>query len=97
MTKEEIRHLGNLARLALSETEVEAFAQELEAILGYVSKVSDIAGDGALPKVVGVTKNVMRSDEVTNTPGQYTDVLLESAPDRVGRLVKVKKILDQSE
>ncbi len=97
MTVEEIKHLGNLSRLALTVAEAAAFSEEIDAILAYVGTVSAIAGDGALLKKVGVVHNVFRADEVTVTPGSYTDVLLAAAPDRHGEFVRVKKIIDQGE
>jgi aspartyl-tRNA(Asn)/glutamyl-tRNA(Gln) amidotransferase subunit C len=97
MTKEEIQHLGSLSRLALSDAEAEAFTTQIDAILEYVSKVTEIAGSGALEKVVGPRHNIMRADVVTTVPGSYTETLLNAAPARDGNFVVVKKILDQSE
>ncbi|MFM2340140.1 MAG: Asp-tRNA(Asn)/Glu-tRNA(Gln) amidotransferase subunit GatC [Candidatus Parcubacteria bacterium] len=97
MTVEEIKHLGHLSRLALDDKEALAFSQEIEAILAYVGTVSAMAGDGALPKNIGVVHNVFRSDEVTVTPGSYTEALLEAAPDRAGAYIRVQKIIGQSE
>ncbi len=95
MTVEEIKHLGTLSRLALSDAEAEAFSREIDAILAYVGTVSAIAGDGARPKKVGVVHNVFRPDEVTVAPSIYTETLLDAAPDRVGQYIRVKKIIDQ--
>jgi aspartyl-tRNA(Asn)/glutamyl-tRNA(Gln) amidotransferase subunit C len=97
MTAEEIKHLGTLSRLSLTEAEVATFSQEIDAILAYVGTVSAIAGDGALPKVVGKVHNPLRKDVVTNTPGAQTEVLLAAAPKRTGQYVEVMKIIDQGE
>jgi len=96
MTKEEILHLGTLSRLALTSEEAEAFKTEIDAVLAYVSAVTAIVGS-ADTKTVGARYNVTRADVVTNTPGQYTDVLLAAAPVREGQFVAVKKIIDQSQ
>jgi len=96
MTKEEILHLGTLSRLALTPEEAEAFKTEIDAVLAYVSAVTAIAGT-AETKTVGARYNIMREDVVTNTPGQYTEVLLKAAPAREGHYVAVKKIIDQSQ
>jgi aspartyl-tRNA(Asn)/glutamyl-tRNA(Gln) amidotransferase subunit C len=97
MTVEEIKHLGTLSRLSLTDGEAAAFSQEIDAILAYVSTVSAIAGDDALPKVVGPVHNVFRADTVTTEPGSYTEVLLSAAPKRTGQFVEVMKIIDQGE
>lgn len=93
MQKEEILHLGTLSRIALSESEVEKLAVEIESILDYVGTVSEIVADTVDQKVVGARFNVFREDEVTCEPGEYTETLLNEAPERDGRFLKVKKIL----
>lgn len=95
MTKEEILHLGTLSRIKLSDQEAEKLHTEIEAILEYVSVVNDIVAEGDLTKVVGPVHNVFREDEVTSGPGEYTDILVEAFPDKQGRHLKVKKILNQ--
>jgi aspartyl/glutamyl-tRNA(Asn/Gln) amidotransferase C subunit len=97
MTVEEIKHLGALSRLALTSAEAEALSEEIDSILAYVSAVSAIAGDGALPKVVGPVHNVLREDVITREPGEYTEVLLSAAPKRTGQYIEVQKIIDQGE
>ena len=92
LTTEEVLHLGQLARITLSQTEAETFKEEIGSILGYVHVVDEIAADGAV-KEVGARYNVLREDVVTNEPGAHTEDLLNSAPERDGQYVKVKKIL----
>jgi aspartyl-tRNA(Asn)/glutamyl-tRNA(Gln) amidotransferase subunit C len=95
MTKEEVEHLAKLARIELSEAEVETFTTEIGAILEYVSTVRDIAGDAAdMAPAVGVHHNIFRKDEVTNEPNSYTDALLAEMPQTEGRFMVVKKILN---
>ena len=96
MTKEEIRNLGSLSRIALSEAEVESFNQEIDSILEYVSVVKNIAAEGNETKTLGVRFNVLRSDEITNTPGSFTADILASMPKTDGQFLSVKKILKQN-
>ena len=91
ITNEDIKNLAGLARLELSLEEAESLAPEVESILKYVSQVQNIAGD--LDRVVPKLRNVMREDVVTNKPGEYTEQVLENAPDTEGDYLKVKKIL----
>ena len=97
MTKEEILHLGNLSRLALSPAEVDTFSTEIDAILADVGTVKDIVADEATAPMVGPRHNVLRTDRVTNEPGQYTETLLAAMPKREGQFMSVKKILNQDE
>lgn len=95
MTKEEVLHLGNLARIKLTETEVTALQAEITDILGYVGAINEVVADGALEKKVGPIYNIFREDEITNEPGSYTEALAAEMPDRADQSLKVKKILIQ--
>lgn len=97
MTIEEIKHLGALSRLSLTDEEALAFSKEIDAILAYVGQVATVAGDGSLIKEPGVTYNVLREDEITVAPGTYTEALLAAAPLTEGPYVSVKKIIAQDE
>ena len=94
MTKEEILHLGTLARIQLSDSEAEKLHSEIDSILDYVSTVNDIVADADLTKVVGPVFNVFREDVVTNEPGSHTAALITEFPEKEGQHLKVKKILN---
>lgn len=96
MKREDIAHLATLARLELSETELQNLESELSSIMSYVSVISDIADTDSVPQV-GARHNVFRSDVVTNEPDQFTTDLLEEMPQTEGRYLKVKKILGGTE
>lgn len=94
MKREDVAHLATLARIELSEAELERLEGELSSIVSYVSTVTDIAGDDAESgPYLGPRVNVFRTDEVLHEPDQYTEALLAELPDRDGRYMKVKKIL----
>ena len=97
MNRDDILHLGELSRIALTEEEVNILETELSAIMSYVSTVNDIAADEAdsVPKL-GARYNVLRSDIITNEPDQYTEDVLREMPDTKGRHMKVKKILKKN-
>lgn len=96
MTKEEILHLGLLARIELTDTEAETLKDDITNILSYVGKVQEIA-DEVPPKEVGAVHNVFRSDVPTDKPGQHTEAILAQAPKRHKNYVAVKKILSTDE
>jgi len=91
VTKEDIKKLGELARIEISESEAEKMTPEIDSILEFVGKIKGAIGD--LQKNVSNHHNIMRDDEVTNSPKQYTDDLLDNAPAKEGGYLKVKKIL----
>ena len=98
MKRADIEHLASLARLRLSEEELNNFEGELSSILEYVGAVSSMVADEAvaLPQV-GARYNVFRPDEVTNDPNQFTEDILAEMPHTDGRFMSVKKILQLEE
>ncbi len=94
MTKDEIKQLGTLSRISLTEAEVEKFQGEIDAILGYVGTINEIVADNSLTKAVGPVHNVFREDIVTNESGINTEVITKAFPESEGPYLKVKKILN---
>ena len=94
MTIEEIRNLGTLARIALSVEEVKTLHHEIDSILNYVGTVTSIAGENVESKSLGARYNVLRTDTITNIPGEYSERLLSAMPKTEGNYLVVKKILN---
>lgn len=92
MKREEVEHLSLLARIALTEKEATELAGDISNILRYVSEIDEITPTKR-EKKVGALYNIMREDGVPHTAGIYTDDLLNEAPERQGKYIKVKKIL----
>jgi aspartyl-tRNA(Asn)/glutamyl-tRNA(Gln) amidotransferase subunit C len=98
MQREDIEHLASLARIQLSEEEVQRLPEQLSSIVSYVSAVRDMTADAvAAEPQVGAVHNVFRKDVVTNEPEQYTEAMLEEMPNTEGRYLAVKKILTTDE
>ena len=91
ITSKDIKNLASLARIEISEEEAERLTPEIDSILGYVGQIKDVVGN--IKKDVPKLHNVMREDVSTNISRQYTDDILNNAPDREGDYIKVKKIL----
>lgn len=94
VTKEEVLHLGTLARIKLTDEEAERLHTEIEDILGYVSAVNEIVADGDLTKQVGPVHNVFREDEVKDDTNATPEDLIAAFPAKKDRFLQVKKILD---
>ncbi len=93
LSREDVLKLAQLARISLSEEEVDAFADELSAILGYVELLSSVDVTGLEPtnQVTGLT-NVMRADEVIDY-GYEAKKLLENVPAVQADQIKVKRMI----
>lgn len=94
VTKDEVKKLAELSRLALTDAEVETLRGEIDSILSYVDTIQKVE----LPPVPDASpyldvENVMRDDTDPHEGGAFTDAILAQAPKREGRYIKVKKIL----
>jgi aspartyl-tRNA(Asn)/glutamyl-tRNA(Gln) amidotransferase subunit C len=78
--REQVLHVAKLARLRLSDEEVERMSGELSAILEHVDNISALDLDGVEPTShVVPLENVLREDEPR--PSLPRDRALEQAPD----------------
>jgi aspartyl-tRNA(Asn)/glutamyl-tRNA(Gln) amidotransferase subunit C len=91
-----VRHLAGLARIDLSDVEVESLTGELAQIVESIAKVAEVA----TPDVVATShpiplQNVFREDEVR--PSLTVEQALSGAPEREGDRFKVASILDEEQ
>lgn len=92
---EQVRKVAKLARLQLTEVEIDEFTDQLGAILGYVEKMNELETDDVEPLAHCLAiGNVFRADEIK--PSLGTDRALTNAPERDGPFFKVPKILDDN-
>lgn len=65
ITRDEVAHLARLARLAVTDAELDVFAGQLDVILGAVARVGEVAADEIPPTSHAVPlQNVFRPDEL---------------------------------
>jgi aspartyl-tRNA(Asn)/glutamyl-tRNA(Gln) amidotransferase subunit C len=78
--RQQVLHVAKLARLRLSEEEVETMVGELSGILGHVDRIGKLELDGVEPTShVVELENVLRADEPWESLPR--DVALASAPE----------------
>jgi aspartyl-tRNA(Asn)/glutamyl-tRNA(Gln) amidotransferase subunit C len=86
--REQVEHVAKLARLKLTDDEVERMAGELSGILEHVERIGELDLDGVEPTShVIALENVLRPDEPR--PSWDRDEMLERAPDPVGGAFRV--------
>ena len=90
--REQVLHVARLARLRLSDDEVEQMSSELSTILDHIEKINELDLEEVEPTshVVEV-ENILRDDVVT--PSLPVDVALAGAPERTGDHFVVPAIL----
>ena len=93
LSKEQVLKVASLARIELSEAEVEKFQNQLSSILEYVEQLQNVNTDGVeLTAQVTGLENVFRQDEVRDCPEDERKAALDQAPEKVGNLIKVKPV-----
>ena len=93
ITSEEARRLAMLARLDLSEDDLQTLTGQLDSILGYMDKLNELDTDEVEPMSHAVdVVNAMRPDRAVNRP--RTEELLGNAPDREHDFIRVPKIIE---
>lgn len=93
--KAQVKKVAMLARLELTEAEVEEFTGQLSTILDYMEKMKELDTTSVQPLAHCLPiSNVFREDVVKDSLG--TEKTLANAPQRDGEFFKVPKILDDS-
>lgn len=95
ISRNEVLHVARLARLALSEEEVERFRIQLEQILGYVDQIKevDVSGvEAAFHTAGSEAGTALRADEVQ--PPLPRHELMGNAPQEQEGFFKVPRVLD---
>lgn len=94
LSKEEVIKIANLARLELSEIEIEKMQKDLAAILDYIDQLNKVNTSSVdLSKVELVLKNDLREDTPVSQTKETIEKMISQAPAREGHHIKVKEIL----
>ena len=92
ITRDEVAHLATLARIDLSDAELDQLAPQLSVILESVASITGVAGDDVPPTSHALPlTNVFREDVVT--PGLTADQALSGAPEQEQQRFSVPRIL----
>jgi aspartyl-tRNA(Asn)/glutamyl-tRNA(Gln) amidotransferase subunit C len=93
LTRDQVKHVAELAKLKLTEAEIDLFREQLSAILAYADRLDEL-DTASIPPTAGVLplRNVMRDDKAR--PSFERETMLANAPDTEDGFVKVKVVLD---
>jgi aspartyl-tRNA(Asn)/glutamyl-tRNA(Gln) amidotransferase subunit C len=88
-----VRHIARLARIAVSDAEVEALAPELSNILGWIEQLGEVDVSGVEPMTAVIPNHLrLRGDEVT--AGGIRDDILANAPVTEHGFFAVPKVIE---
>ena len=90
---EQVRHIAKLARIAMSDGEVEALVPEFNKILGWVEQLAEVDTDGVEPLTAVIDQKLrLREDVVTD--GDVRDAVLANAPEAEHGFFAVPKVIE---
>jgi aspartyl-tRNA(Asn)/glutamyl-tRNA(Gln) amidotransferase subunit C len=93
LSREEVLHIGLLARLGLTEAEVDRLGEQLSNILENFEILQQVDTSGILPTAQSIPlQNVTKDDEVT--PSLDQSQILANAPRKEGNLFRVRAVLE---
>ena len=93
VSKEEIKHIANLASLELNENEIDNYIENLQDILNFAEVVNN-APVKDLDITIGTNeaKNVFRKDEIKVF--EDNEALLQNAPSKEQNMFKIPKVIN---
>ena len=88
-----VRHVAKLARIAMSDAEIDALVPELNQILGWVDQLAEVDTDGVEPLTAVIEQKLRLRDDVV-TDGDVRDKVLANAPDAQHGFFAVPKVIE---
>jgi aspartyl-tRNA(Asn)/glutamyl-tRNA(Gln) amidotransferase subunit C len=93
VSNDQVRHIAKLARIAMSEAELERLGPELNAIIGWVEQLAEVNTDGIEPLTAVIEQKLrLRDDAVTD--GDIRDQVLANAPEAQHGFFAVPKVIE---
>jgi len=93
LTRDEVLHIAQLARIGLTEADVERFQSQLSHILDQFETLRRIDTTGVPPTAFALPlENVMRDDAAC--PSLDVEAVLANAPRREGDFFRVRRVLE---
>jgi len=93
ITKKDVAHVANLARLAISPEQIDTYTDQLSRILKHVEKLSEIDTTGIEPTTSTVPPSSLRREDVAKTVLTNEDAL-KNAPLSERGCIKVPQIIE---
>ncbi|NLD42327.1 MAG: Asp-tRNA(Asn)/Glu-tRNA(Gln) amidotransferase subunit GatC [Chloroflexi bacterium] len=93
LSRQQVLHIAELAKLALSEDEIALFGEQLGEILAYADRLNSLDTSAIAPTAQAIAmRNVTREDAVR--PSLAPEQALANAPDREGEMFRIKPVFD---
>lgn len=95
LSREDIKQLADLARLALTDEEIAAAEKELDSILGYVDRLRKVRTDNVEPQSMPAKERGWRKDEEMACDELTRELIVSNFPSRKGVLLSVPAVFER--
>ncbi len=94
ISKEDVKYVASLARIEMTDKELEDFTGQLDTIMEYMKKLNQLDTDNVSPTshILDI-KNIVRDDKLSNESLSNKETL-KMAPDKKDELFKVPKVIE---
>ena len=93
VSPEQVRHIAKLARIAMSDDELDRLLPELNNILCWVEQLGEVDTDGVEPLATVIDQKLRLRDDVVND-GNIRDAILANAPEAQHGFFAVPKVIE---
>jgi aspartyl-tRNA(Asn)/glutamyl-tRNA(Gln) amidotransferase subunit C len=90
---EQVRHIAKLARIAMSDGEIEELVPELNAIIGWVEQLSAVDTEGVEPLTAVIDQKLRLREDIVSD-GNVRDAVLANAPEAEHGFFAVPKVIE---
>ena len=90
---QQVRHIAKLARIAMSDAEIDAMVPELNNILSWVEQLGEVDTEGVEPLTAVIDNQLRLRDDVV-TAGDERDAVLANAPAAQHGFFAVPKVIE---
>ena len=93
VSSQQVRHIAKLARIGMSDAEIEALVPELNNILGWVEQLGEVNTDGVEPLTAVIDQKLRLREDVVND-GNIREDVLANAPEAQHGFFAVPKVIE---
>ena len=96
LTKKDVEHVASLAKLSISDKELEKYLKQLDEVVNYIGELNEVDTENTEPtsQTTGL-ENVFRSDELKSQQGLSQEEALSGTEETYNGYFKVEAILTE--
>jgi len=95
LSREDVLHLADLARLQMTENEIASAQNDLTSILGFVDQLKDVDTDGVEPMTMPARAEGWREDVALPCDEVARELILANFPKRKGDLLATPGVFEK--